>query len=310
MGREIRRVPLDFMWPLGEVWQGFIQPDRLREKPCDHCQNGYSPHAEQLRCLWYGNLPFHPAITGSAPLTADTPAVRDVAEHNVKNSPDYYGNDDRAIAREARRLAELWNSCWRHHLAQEDVDALVVAGRLYDFTHRLVPGKGWQPIKPMPRPTATEVNDWSVRHGLFGHDACNAWVAIRARCERDGYSHVCAFCEGNGSVEAYPGQRAEAEAWEATQPPAGEGWQLWETVSEGSPLSPVFATAEELAQWLTTSEGGEKAGPSQRPMTIEQARGFVKAGWAPSMFLNVGGLHDGAEFVGTQEALRGHAEET
>lgn len=45
-------------------------------------------------------------------------------------------------------------------------------------------------------------------------------------------------------------------------------------------------------------------------MTIEQARGFVKAGWAPSMFLNVGGLHDGAEFVGTQEALRGHAEET
>lgn len=72
----------------------------------------------------------------------------------------------------------------------------------------------------------------------------------------------------------------------------------------------MFATAEELAQWLTTSEGGEKAGPSQRPMTIEQARGFVKAGWAPSMFLNVGGLHDGAEFVGTQEALRGHAEET
>jgi len=32
-------------------------------------------------------------------------------------------------------------------------------------------------------------------------------------------------------------------------PPTGEGWQLWETVSEGSPLTPVCATAEELARY-------------------------------------------------------------
>lgn len=29
----------------------------------------------------------------------------------------------------------------------------------------------------------------------------------------------------------------------------GDGWQLWETTSEGSPQSPVFATADELAEW-------------------------------------------------------------
>lgn len=33
-------------------------------------------------------------------------------------------------------------------------------------------------------------------------------------------------------------------------PPTGEGWQMWEDTSEGSPMSPVFATREELARWL------------------------------------------------------------
>lgn len=32
-------------------------------------------------------------------------------------------------------------------------------------------------------------------------------------------------------------------------PPKGEGYQLWETTSEGSPVSPVFETMEELADW-------------------------------------------------------------
>lgn len=32
-------------------------------------------------------------------------------------------------------------------------------------------------------------------------------------------------------------------------PPKGEGYQLWETTTEGSPISPVFKTVEELAKW-------------------------------------------------------------
>lgn len=32
--------------------------------------------------------------------------------------------------------------------------------------------------------------------------------------------------------------------------PKGEGWQLWQTVSDG-PTSPVFATAEELIDWMS-----------------------------------------------------------
>jgi hypothetical protein len=32
-------------------------------------------------------------------------------------------------------------------------------------------------------------------------------------------------------------------------PPEGEGFQLWETTSEGSPVSPVFESLEELCEW-------------------------------------------------------------
>lgn len=35
--------------------------------------------------------------------------------------------------------------------------------------------------------------------------------------------------------------------------PKGEGYQLWETTSEGSPVSPVFKTLEELCVWCETN---------------------------------------------------------
>jgi len=38
------------------------------------------------------------------------------------------------------------------------------------------------------------------------------------------------------------------------EPPQGNCFQLWETVSEGSPVSPVFETKEELATWLSTTK--------------------------------------------------------
>lgn len=41
----------------------------------------------------------------------------------------------------------------------------------------------------------------------------------------------------------------EYDKWECDEPPTGEGYQLWETTSEGSPTSPVFESAEELAGW-------------------------------------------------------------
>ena len=29
MSREVKRVPLDFAWPQGEVWEGYLMPDKI-----------------------------------------------------------------------------------------------------------------------------------------------------------------------------------------------------------------------------------------------------------------------------------------
>ena len=72
--------------------------------------------------------------------------------------------------------------------------------------------------------------------------------------------------------------------WEDRRPPVAKEWyrpefdapadhlQMYETVSEGTPVSPVFETKAELAQWLVGQGHSEEA-----------AAGFVGSGWAPSM---------------------------
>jgi hypothetical protein len=288
MGREVRRVPLDFDAPLDEVWAGLLMPERLQGDPCPDCKNGYSPRAQFLFDLWYGYVPFVPWKQ----LGPNTPAVRAFAERNVGRAPEYYGVGEPVIRAEARRLASLWNGMWCHHLRQEDVDALVDAGRLMDFTHTWSRETHWQKIEPPVVPTAEQVNEWSLRG--FGHDSINASVVIRARCEREGVPEVCATCEGHASIEVYPGQRAELEAWERPEPPKGEGWQLWSTVTEGTPMSPVCSSAEELALWMTTNP----CLPGKQSPSLDTAHSFIAAGWAPSFIGRDGRILDGVTASG------------
>lgn len=215
------------------------------------------------------------------------------AERNTADAPDFYGKGEAATVREAQRLADHFNSGWLHHLNQDDVDALVADGRLRDFTHTWSREGGWQPKEPAVTPTAEQVNDWSLRG--MGHDGINASVVIRARCEREGIDDTCPTCKGHASLEKYEGQRAEAEAWRPEEPPVGEGWQLWETVSEGSPISPVFATADDLASWMSDPERGRDWVPG------DVAAKFIADGWAPSFMGTDSGLVSGVEFMGSRE---------
>lgn len=59
-------------------------------------------------------------------------------------------------------------------------------------------------------------------------------------------------------------------------------YQMYETVSEGTPLSPIFATPEALIEWLVT-DGGRDGKHSRRA-----AEKFVKNAWAPSMLITDG----------------------
>lgn len=64
-------------------------------------------------------------------------------------------------------------------------------------------------------------------------------------------------------------------------PPKGDAWQLWETVSEGSPVSPVFATAEELATWL--AEPGNDTSVTAGTSKEEWLQFLNRHTWAPSL---------------------------
>lgn len=87
---------------------------------------------------------------------------------------------------------------WIHDITQDEVQALVDSNRLYDFTHRVEPGKGWVPREDGRVPTAAEVNEWS-RKGI-GHDAINQGILIRTRAKRLGVWGLCEKCDGTTRI--------------------------------------------------------------------------------------------------------------
>lgn len=128
----------------------------------------------------------------------------------------------------------------------------------------------------------------------FAYKARKVLVQAAGLGEKWGW---CLTCDGHGTIETYLGQRAEGEAWaeQDHDPPTGEGWQLWETVSEGSPISPVFDAAEGLARWM--SSDAYDFGIST-PMEYEAALRFVTGdGWAPTMVGTSAGLVSGEQWV-------------
>lgn len=279
MGRKLKRVALDFDWPLHKVWEGFINPHYVAEE-CEVCEgSGYSPQAKFLADQWYGKVPFDPRSTGSVPLTVDTPVVRAFAERNVSRAPEFYGTGEQAIIREANRLISMWNVEWCHHLDQEDVNALWKQDRLADFNPNWRENRGNSGVNP---PTAAEVNIWSING--FGHDAINQWICVREKCKRLGYPTTCSNCDGHGEI--WPSKEAKElyDGWEPEEPPAGEGYQMWETVSEGSPVSPVFPTKESFVNWLI-SEGYTEGAAEQ----------FAEVGHAFSMVLANGRIYSNLE---------------
>ena len=241
MGREIKRVAMDFKWPMSKVWRGFINPYAYEQ--CPWCDGGG--------------------------LSREAKAVSD----------DWYD-----FARTGRR--------WCDAITDDEVAALVEASRLRDFTHTWSPeSRRWERRPDGYIPSADEVNEWQRARGM-GHDSINAWICLEARCKRLGIAHKCPECDGSGELWSSPEAKARYEEWTPTEPPAGEGWQVWETVSEGSPITPVFGTPEALARFLST-DGDDWSRNGKRTLPqYEDALAFVTAGWAPSAMVSGGVMRD------------------
>jgi len=239
MGRELKRVVVNFEWPLHKVWEGFKNPFYKFYRECPFC-------------------------SGSG-----------VNEATKKIYDDWYAFDDRSKE-------------WSHKITQDEVQALVDHNRLQDFTHTFVKGEGWVKKDPPYIPTAEEVNEWSKKG--FGHDGINHWICVETRATRLGVYGKCEFCHGEGELWLKPEYKIKAEEWEKEEPPSGEWYQMWETVSEGSPISPAFETPEELARWLAEND------TSVSRSSYETWLKFINGpGWAMTMMSIGGELMSGVE---------------
>lgn len=227
MGRELKRVPLDFDWPMNEVWKGYINPHYEACKTCNG--SGETIAYQRLSDLI------------SLLMLSGEDAQRGKCHPHFFNAPLYH------------------------------TEGKVCGPDMAELTEGLA-GRGMS---------------------MFGHDCCDRWSAAKKIIQAAGLPEswgICPDCEGHGCLKE---KQAIYEAWKPTEPPEGEGYQIWETVSEGSPISPVFATPEELARYMAGRKWGADEGTS-----YETWLKFINGpGWAPS------GISNGKDFKTGVQAI-------
>jgi hypothetical protein len=162
------------------------------------------------------------------------------------------------MGREIRRVPPNWE-----HPKKEVFDPLVRA-----MTKR------YQPL--FDRPFAPAMREWIAD-----------WEAWEAGTHEDFAAHSkdCPnywdWSSGPPDPHYYRPNWKEGEAtW----------WQVYETVSEGTPVSPPFATPDELVNYLATHGDFWDQKRGDGPWDRRNAETFVKAGWAPSMTIMNGEL--------------------
>jgi hypothetical protein len=122
-----------------------------------------------------------------------------------------------------------------------------------------------------------------------------------------GYRRSHAFCPTNEFIPRSDVEDCPFTEWSGPRPVESEympDWteaerthfQMYQTTSEGAPISPVMESPEELARWLVDNKASVFA---DIPATYEQWLATIKAGWAPSAaVVSDAGLISGVEAMG------------
>ena len=109
----------------------------------------------------------------------------------------------------------------------------------------------------------------------------------------------CEQCKKFAKIINLPMTKSDCPELPMLEPPTGEGYQLWETTTEGSPQSPVFATPEELAQWLVDNNASTFG---CQTTTYENWLKFIKGpGWAMTMVVDSGVMMSGVDYIAEKE---------
>lgn len=117
------------------------------------------------------------------------------------------------------------------------------------------------------------------------------WDEEREKWERGEYPGYTAEANKGIPYDQYAGRRPCSEDY-MTDWPAEQRthYMMYENTSEGTPISPAFATPEELARWL--ADNGASAFGSDTA-TYEQWLKVARGGWAPSMIIANGVVQSG-----------------
>lgn len=233
MQRKVKRVPLDFDWPLGVPWGGYENPYIFDEDICQQCDGtGLSNYALDLKGLWYQGSCVESASLIVNKYEVGTPLYT-LAREVLNRAVDTDGNFVRKVG-------------LQYNLSQDDVVALWREGRLDSW--------GFPYDAKGQAPSANAVNKVAQNsRGLYGmHDLINMHIVIQQRCQMYGQSATCTECHGGGVVPLKQSQRYLFDTWQPIDPPVGDGYQLWSTIQDGvdGPLSPVFSDEETFIQYL------------------------------------------------------------
>lgn len=105
---------------------------------------------------------------------------------------------------------------------------------------------------------------------------------------------LCFLCDGTG--KNIKGGRCslcygERKIAPRVEPSWGYAYQIWENVSEGSPVSPAFEKPEELAKWMVENDTSITKGTSYEAWL----KMIKEEGSSPSMVTNSKGLVSGMD---------------
>ena len=253
MGREIRRVPLDFSWPLNKAWEGFLNP---HFKPCPNEEKGLCRNGNTCAGAWLDAITRFLSLLGEEAILE--PYAEELRARGRTYPHPYIESFEQAPRRsipreEAKKIQAIEDPFSR---TMEWQVAIQRHAKLVPFTAEL--GELITALAGM-KPQLGNGADYAIAQALLKA----AGISPEARWG------ICKVCDGHADD---PENRAVYEAWKETPPPTGEGWQLWETVSEGSPISPVFPTEEAFKAYLLAQGYSQAA-----------ADGFCMSGSAPSM---------------------------
>lgn len=229
MGRTMKRVPLDFDWPLGKIWSGYVNDKPRRPCPEDGktCFNGVTGayHWLEAMCQFIDTIAHN-----SDGVSSMEDLERFQAEYQK-----------RGRIYPSPILREFSHQPTFHPPIPEDLD---MNGRFRFLTRttKMIP-----PTKQFAELFEAFSGERSTMMGNGSYAIMRAFWKAANLPENWG---TCPVCKGHCiDPELYE----EYESWEPTDPPAGEGYQLWNTTTEGHPDSPVFKTLDELAQWCESN---------------------------------------------------------